>query len=72
MSEDLKAIIKRSAKAWNTGDLTIVDEIFAKDFVNHNPSDPSLSDLDSRCGKMIIEARMAKRRSCNFRRQNNR
>jgi hypothetical protein len=46
MSEDLKAIIKRSAKAWNTGDLTIVDEIFAKDFVNHHPSDPSLSDLD--------------------------
>jgi len=47
MSEDLKAIIKRSVEAWNTGDLTIVDEIYAKDFVNHNPLDPSQSDLDS-------------------------
>ena len=47
MSEDLKAIIKRSVEAWNTGDLTIVDEIFAKDYVIHHPSDPNLSDLDS-------------------------
>jgi steroid delta-isomerase-like uncharacterized protein len=47
MPEDLKAIIKRSVEAWNTGDLTIVDEIYAKDFVNHNPVDPSLSDLNS-------------------------
>ena len=47
MSEDLKAIVKRSIEAWNTGDLTIVDEIFAKDYVIHNPSDPSHSDLDS-------------------------
>ena len=43
MSEDQKAIIKRSVEAWNTGDLAIVDEIYAKNFVNHNPLDPSLS-----------------------------
>ena len=47
MPEDQKAIIKRSAEAWNTGDLTIVDKIYAKDFVNHNPLDPSQSDIDS-------------------------
>ena len=34
--EDLKAIIKRSVEAWNTGNLAIVDEIYAKDLVNHN------------------------------------
>lgn len=47
MSEDLKAIFKRSVEAWNTGDLTIVDEIYAKAFVNHNPLDPNQTDLDS-------------------------
>ena len=58
MSEDLKAIIKRSVEAWNTGDLTIVDEIYAKDFVNHNPLDPSLCDFDS-YKHYISEARRA-------------
>ena len=47
MSEDLKAIIERSVEVWNNRDLTIVDEIFAKDFVNHNPLDPNQTDLDS-------------------------
>ncbi|MDJ0817373.1 MAG: ester cyclase [Desulfobacterales bacterium] len=56
MSEDLKAIIERSVEAWNTGDLTIVDEIYAKDFVNHNPLDPNQTDLDS-LKNYISEAR---------------
>ena len=47
MSEDLKAIVRRGVESWNTGDLAIADEIFAKDFVNHYPFDPNVRDLES-------------------------
>ena len=56
MSEDLKAIIKRSKELWNTGDLAIADEIFAEDFVLHYPFDPSVRDLES-YKKFISETR---------------
>ena len=32
-----KAIVHRYMHLWNTGDLTIADEIIAADFVNHSP-----------------------------------
>ena len=47
MSEDLKAIVRRGVESWNTGDITIMDEIIAKDFVNHYPFDPNVCDLES-------------------------
>jgi len=56
MSEDLKAIIQRSKEMWNTGDLKIVDEIYAQDFVNHYPFDPSVRDLES-FKKFVVECR---------------
>ncbi len=58
MSEDLKAIIKRSVEAWNTGDLTIVDEIYSKNFVIHNPLDPNQTNLDN-YKQYISESRRA-------------
>jgi steroid delta-isomerase-like uncharacterized protein len=47
MTKDLKAIIKRSEEAWNTGDLSIIDEIYAPNYVMHYTFDPSISDLES-------------------------
>jgi|GEM_PF-3101304 len=56
MPEKLKAIIKRSIEMWNTGNLNIIDEIYAHDFVNHYPFDPSVRDLES-FKKFVIECR---------------
>jgi steroid delta-isomerase-like uncharacterized protein len=56
MSKDLKATINRSKEMWNTGNLNIVDEIYAKSFVNHYPFDPSVRDLDS-FKKFVTECR---------------
>lgn len=46
MSEDLKAIVKRSVEPWNTGNLTILDEIYDKDFKKNDPFNPTPSDLE--------------------------
>jgi len=46
MSEDLKAIGHQLAELWNTGNLSIADEIFANDFVNHDPSRPEVTDIE--------------------------
>jgi len=35
--ETNKAVMQRVEEFWNTGNLAIADEIFATDFVNHNP-----------------------------------
>ena len=56
MPEELKAIIKRSIEMWNTGNLNIIDEIYAHDFVNHYPFDPSVRDLES-FKKFVTECR---------------
>ena len=56
MSKDLKDIINRSKEMWNTGNLNIVDEIYAKNFVNHYPFDPSVRDLES-FKKFVTECR---------------
>jgi steroid delta-isomerase-like uncharacterized protein len=56
MSKDLRATINRSKEMWNTGNLNIVDEIYAKNFVNHYPFDPSVRDLDS-FKKFVTECR---------------
>jgi len=46
MSEDLKAIGHQLAELWNTGNLSIADEIFANDFVNHDPSRLEVTDIE--------------------------
>jgi steroid delta-isomerase-like uncharacterized protein len=56
MPEELKAIIKRSIEMWNTGNLNIINEIYAHDFVNHYPFDPSVRDLES-FKKFVTECR---------------
>ena len=33
--EENKAIASRSIELWNTGNLVIVDELYAKNFVSH-------------------------------------
>ena len=46
-SDANKAIIGRLAELWNTGNLAIADEIFGADFVNHDPNDPEVTNLES-------------------------
>jgi steroid delta-isomerase-like uncharacterized protein len=46
MSNDPKAIVLRLEELWNTGNLSIADEVFASDFVNNDPSRPDVTDLD--------------------------
>jgi hypothetical protein len=40
-----KAILLRAEELWNTGNMAISDEIFATDFVNHDPNVPEVTDL---------------------------
>ena len=46
MSEDLKAIASRIEELWNTGDLSIADEIYSPKVVNHAPYVPNVEDLE--------------------------
>lgn len=45
--EAIKAIYRREAELWNQKNLDIADEIFATDFVNHDPSWPGVTDQGS-------------------------
>lgn len=40
MSEENKALVDRMTKAFNDGNLGVVDELVAPDFVGHNPLSP--------------------------------
>jgi steroid delta-isomerase-like uncharacterized protein len=42
-----KAITLRAEELWNTGDLTIADEVYSTDFINHDPNAPEVTDLKS-------------------------
>ena len=38
-TEELKAIVRRYIEeVWNNGNLALIDELFAQDWINHNPS----------------------------------
>jgi steroid delta-isomerase-like uncharacterized protein len=41
-----KTILLRAEELWNTGNMDISDEIFATDFVNHDPNTPEVIDLE--------------------------
>jgi len=47
VTEENKAIIGRLAELWNTGNLAIADEAFDADFVNHDPNNPEVTNLES-------------------------
>jgi steroid delta-isomerase-like uncharacterized protein len=42
-----KALAIRADEHVNTGDTAIADEVFATDFVNHDPANPDVRDLES-------------------------
>jgi len=45
--EKNKAIVRRNVdEFWNTGNMNIVDELYATNFVNHNPNAPDVRDLE--------------------------
>jgi steroid delta-isomerase-like uncharacterized protein len=47
MSEENKAIVRRSyEELWSKGNLDVVDEIYATDFVLHDPAQPGISDAE--------------------------
>lgn len=54
MADDLKEIGRRLEELWNTGNLSMVDEIFSKDFVNHDPTRPEATDIDA-YKKYVVE-----------------
>ena len=37
MSEENKAVVRRFTEVFETGDLSILDEVLAGNFVDHNP-----------------------------------
>ena len=47
MTEKMKALIMRAEELWNEGNLAIADEMYAPNFVNHNPCRPEVKDLQS-------------------------
>ena len=49
-----KAIIKQVEEIWNTGDLAKIDEIFAADFINHDPNAPDFTDLEGYKGFFVM------------------
>ena len=47
MSEELKAKILRWTEAWNTGNLDMLDEVFAANLVYHVPPFPDMIGLEA-------------------------
>lgn len=47
MLEQYRIITERATELWNTGNLALVDEIHAANFVNHDPARPDVIDLES-------------------------
>jgi steroid delta-isomerase-like uncharacterized protein len=57
-TEANKALVVRLLEIFNQGNLAVADEIFATDFVNHDPSRPDVTDLESYKG-WVVENRTA-------------
>ncbi len=51
-------LVKRWFQVWNTGNLTIAEEIFATNFVNHDPNRPKVTDIES-YKVWVVESRTA-------------
>ena len=48
-----KALVVRLLEVHNQGNLAVADEVFATDFVNHDPSRPNVNDLESYKGWVV-------------------
>ena len=46
-AEENKTVVHRAEELWNTGNLAIADEVYATDFVNHDPGLPDVRDLEA-------------------------
>jgi len=46
MSDLNKAIIRRGFEAWNAADMDLFDEMWAADYVHHDPSAPDVRGLE--------------------------
>ena len=57
-TEANKALVVRLGEVFNEGNLALADEIFATDFVNHDPSQPNVTDLES-YKAWVVESRTA-------------
>jgi steroid delta-isomerase-like uncharacterized protein len=57
-TEANKALVLRLLEVFNQGNLAVADEIFGTDFVNHDPSRPDVTDLESYKG-WVVENRTA-------------
>jgi len=57
-TEANKALVLRLLEIFNEGNLAVADEIIATDFVNHDPSRPNVTDLESYKG-WVVENRTA-------------
>jgi predicted ester cyclase len=47
MLEDFKAKIEQSFEAWNTGNVDLLDEVFAANVVYHTPPFPDMTGLEA-------------------------
>ena len=54
ITSENKAILNRVEMLWNTGDLAGIDDIFATDFVNHDPNAPDANDLEGYKGLIVM------------------
>jgi len=52
-TEANKALVLRLLEVHNQGNLAVADEILATDFVNHDPSRPDVTDLESYRGWVV-------------------
>ncbi len=58
-AEDNKALVRRWVEeCYNPGNLALLDELFASDFVNHDPVRPDVRDLDG-LKRLLSEQREA-------------
>jgi steroid delta-isomerase-like uncharacterized protein len=46
-AEENRAVVHRAEDLWNTGNLVIADEIYATEFINHDPGAPDVRDRET-------------------------
>jgi len=52
-TEANKQLVFRHMELWDTGNLAIADEIFATDYINHDPTLPDVTDIEGLKGSVI-------------------
>jgi steroid delta-isomerase-like uncharacterized protein len=49
-----KQLVLRHMELWDTGNLAIADEIFATDYINHDPTLPDVTDIEGLKGFVVV------------------